>query len=503
MAPGFTSPGLFFIGTVVPKEMWFLKRVFEGARGAGYTTFVEPASGAFAMSGLARQVGWTQEQLDASDVSLLSAVIGYAAMGRRLDELEIAVTEPAVQDLDMGDPAHVLYAQMVCRYQVKAEKTFYWREIVTDLLARREAVLADLQRQLSRARETLYGFRYRPLCMFQHLAEVLDNPQAFVSLNPPTHAGGWERFYNTGGRLTWKEPAYAFFDPAKDMAKIAEMVRDAKALVLLYEEVVYGQSVLPPVFARGAAMKAKTDVGAVRSMNTYLSANRPDEIEALANGRKIARKDAKGLQPSAFPILPSDYAPNAASRVALVKLEEPQSSYYRQLWTHRFLGSSTAMNGLGLLLDGYLCGVFAYDRQWLDRGEFGRVQRESRLMLQYGSTPKLAGWRLNRLLTKVALSLDTMRQVLDDLAMVKVTHLCTAQFSKHPESKEMRGLMKLAARKEIRNKFGLDKGFMLRYQAPVESTTIQEAFQWWLKEELRYRSLKSPSTSSPTSAAGS
>lgn len=487
--PGFTSPGLFFIGTVVPKEQWFLSRVFEGARHAGYTRFVEPAAGAFAMCGLARTVGWSTEQLDASDVSMLSAVLGAAAMGERVDALEIQLHEPVLAPfaLDLGDPAHVLYAQMICRYLVKAH-TVYWQEVVKDLLCRQEAILAELQQHLSRLHASLSGFRYRSYCMFQHLAEVLDDPTTIVSLNPPTMSSGFEKFYNTGGRLTWTEPTYGLFDPKTDLATLAEQCLGAKALVVLYEEQAVGQAHLPAVFARGGALKAKEDAGGIRTMAAYLSSNRPDEVEQLAQGRKIARREETGLAPAPhLTIIPPTHHPTEQSTVALVKLDGAQSFYYRQLWTHRFAGAQVPASGYGIVLDGYLCGVFAYDRSWLDRGEFGNMQKKQSLMLMYGSAARLPGYRLNRLLTKLALSVASVREFLDDLAMAKVTHLTTAQFSKYPESKEMRGMLTLAARKPIVHKFGLEKGFMLRYEAPLEPTTWQEAGQWWVKDERRYR----------------
>ena len=32
-------------------------------------------------------------------------------------------------------------------------------------------------------------------------------------LQPPTYAAGFEKWYDTGGRMTWKEPEYGIFDP--------------------------------------------------------------------------------------------------------------------------------------------------------------------------------------------------------------------------------------------------------------------------------------------------
>lgn len=382
--PGFTSPGLFFLGTVVPKEQWFLSRVFEGARHAGYTRFVEPAAGAFAMCGLARPVGWSTEQLDASDVSMLSAILGYAAMGRRVDALEIQLHEPVLAPLalDRGDPDHALYAQMICRYLIKAGR-LYWREIVTDMVTRHESIVADIVTQLARLKEALYGFRYRSYCMFQHLTEVLDDPHTLISLNPPTMTSGFEKFYNTGGRMTWNEPTYRLFKPATDLPALADVCRDAKALVVFYEEQPVGGTHLPAVFGRGGALKNKADMASVRSMNAYLSSNRPDEVVALAEGRKIARRPELGLRPAAYPIIPHTHVPTADSTITRVLLDKFQSLYYRQLWTHRFLSGGNMVNGVGILLDGYLAGVFAYDSSWLHNGRYGK-ETSTRLLCNTG-----------------------------------------------------------------------------------------------------------------------
>lgn len=78
---------------------------------------------------------------------------------------------------------------------------------------------------------------------------------------------------------------------------------------------------------------------------------------------------------------------------------------------------------------------------------------------------------------------------LDDWTGPRVTHLATAQFSQYPESKEMRGMFKLESRLPLLHpkKYGLQSGFKLRYEAPVQRTTWEEALAWWVKDEQRYR----------------
>ena len=41
--------------------------------------------------------------------------------------------------------------------------------------------------------------------------EVLDDPHALIIANPPTYVAGFEKYYDTNGNMTWKEPEYSIF----------------------------------------------------------------------------------------------------------------------------------------------------------------------------------------------------------------------------------------------------------------------------------------------------
>ena len=74
----FQNPGAFFLGTLVAQEQKFLKPLIENARKQGYTRFVEPCAGAFAMSHIAAQCGYKPGEIEASDVSMFTSIMGYA-----------------------------------------------------------------------------------------------------------------------------------------------------------------------------------------------------------------------------------------------------------------------------------------------------------------------------------------------------------------------------------------------------------------------------------------
>lgn len=478
--PGFTLPGILFLATLSKPELVFLRDLFARAYSAGYRRLVEPAAGALAMSHLARQAGWPAEALEASDVSLFSAIFGYAASGQSLAPLQIEAEGFDAEEL--LDPATALYAQMICRYARMGEKAHYWAEVVRDLRLRREQVVADLRAQVERARATLGGMSYRTLDLFDHMDEVWDDPTALVALNPPTITAGFERFYDTGGRVRWAEPQYRMFDPSTGIPQLAERARDAKALVVLYEETDYGRTHLPPVFVRGAALKAPGDPGYIRTRNAYLTANRPDEIQALHDGRPYYRPKGATLERAEIKVLPDTHKITPASTLALVPLSPPQAAYYRALWTHRIVGSPTMRDNLGLVIDGYLAGVYGYDRAWLANGHFGQFDTEPTICLQYGMVPpRSTGPRLSRLLTMVALTRESLALVLSPLELSKVKEITSAQITRYPEAKEMRGLMKLASRRP-----GPNGTYRLSYHAPVVEKPLEAVMAEWWQNEERY-----------------
>ncbi|MCM1237156.1 MAG: hypothetical protein NC489_44365, partial [Ruminococcus flavefaciens] len=145
----FQNPGALFLGTLIAQEQKFLKPLFANAKKNGYTKVVEPCAGAFAMSHLAAQVGYSGSQIEASDVSMFTSIMGYAIMGKTLEELEIKAE--GFTDEELYDPATALYAQLLLRTAKQAGKDYFYN-IMLDLQYRREEHIKMLNEQLERAR---------------------------------------------------------------------------------------------------------------------------------------------------------------------------------------------------------------------------------------------------------------------------------------------------------------------------------------------------------------
>ena len=220
----FMDPGAMFLGCLNGVEQKFLIELIKNARQSGYTRFVEPCAGTFAMSNLGVQSGLRAEQIETSDVNMMTSVMGYAITSQSLAPLEIHAQ--GFSDEELLDPAVALYAQIYLRTSKNAGNE-YFHNILRDLKDRRDEHIESIRRQLEVAKNLLGGMSYRPLDMWEHLKEVKDDPHTIIIANPPTYFAGYEKFYDTQGKMTWKEPVYAMFDPETGHKELYEMMLDA------------------------------------------------------------------------------------------------------------------------------------------------------------------------------------------------------------------------------------------------------------------------------------
>lgn len=460
----FQNPGAFFIGVVAPQQQKFLKILLENARKSGYTRFVEPCAGTFAMSHLAIQSGYKPENIETSDVSMFSSIMGYAVMGKSIDTLGIKAEGFSTEE--MADPATALFAQIYLRTVKKAGNEYYFN-LMKDLEYRREEHIQNIQKQIDEAKAMLHGMNYRALDMNEHFKECFEDPSCIVIANVPTYTAGYEKFFDTGGKMSWNEPNYTIFDPKTGKKDLFEKMKDAKCLFLCYEESPPGETAGSPIFAR---------YGVRDGINTYVTTNKPEEAVMFARGKKITRPNGEKIEPLKCSILPRDYEITEKCKVEVIKVQAANAQYYRKLWTHNFTGSAAQIN-LALMIDGKIAGVFGLDKSALTIGVHGG-ETEDVMFLMYGMSVPHIKFRIPRLMTMLAQDKCVIYPHCTDLEIKKVKGLRTAQMTRYPESKSMRGLMKLVKRNPDKK-----MGYHLVYQSELFDRTLRQTLVEWLRKE--------------------
>ena len=148
----FQNPGNFFLGTLVPAEQKFLKTLIENALKKGYKKFVEPCAGAFAMLHLAVQSGFKPSQIESSDVSMFTTIMGYAITDQPLSEL--CLHAKGFSDEELLNPATALYAWKYLNMVKNAGKDYFYNYLI-DMEQRRDEHIKSINEQLERARKSL------------------------------------------------------------------------------------------------------------------------------------------------------------------------------------------------------------------------------------------------------------------------------------------------------------------------------------------------------------
>lgn len=463
----FNSPTAFFVGNTNPKEKMFEKDLLKKAKELGYTTFVEPCSGELAMSQLAIDVGY--RDIEASDITLFSTLLGYYVESKSIKELEVEIDGVGICE----DIVEVLYYLLLFRLK-KQEGKFYFDNLIIDVETKKDWHKKKIQETLDKAKEVFGGIvKYEPLDMVEHLKRHIDNEKAIVIMNFPTYKGGYEKHFDVGDKIKWKEPKYEMFDPNTDKEKIKEFLVDAKCLVFFYEESYPDKTCFEPVYAR---------FGARDGMNTYITTNNLEKAKEVIQGKCAVWLNDKELKPLPYPIIEKEYEFTEKSEIKVIPASAENCNYYRKLFTHNFTGSGQE-SGFAVIIDDRVLGVFGYSKTFSTF--FGDGSNEC-IFLLFGMAKAVDGFRVNRLLTMIAMCKDVVFSVCNDLERFSYKRIKTAMISKYPESKQMRGIMKLENKtydKELNM-------YKLEYVGSLTQNTIQGAYDLWLKKEVDYKKLK-------------
>lgn len=458
----FMDPGTMFLGGMNSVEQRFIVELLKTAKDSGYYKVVEPCAGTFAISNLAVEAGFKPEQIEASDINMLSTVMGYAIMKKPLDELHIQAS--GFEDEELLDPAHALYAQMYLKTSRSAGNEYY-HNLLRDLKDRKEDHVKNIQHQLDATSGRLGGLKYMALDMWEHINAVKEDSGAIVILYPHTYLGGYEKFYDTQGKMTWKEPSYAMYDPKTGYQQLEEVMKDAKALYICVQETRAGESVGDAIFARS---------GTRNDINTYIVSNRPEEATMLAKGKKIKRPNDSKIEPLSCSMLPRDYVITEQSDIKVIPITGANSTYYRMLWTHNFVGSQASFNR-GVLIDGYIAAVFGISKMAADS-----------IFVWYVMKVPHKSYRLGRLCYMLAQNKEFSDSILDELSKEKVVKIRTAMLTKYAENKEVRGIMKLVNRQVDK-----EHGFKLTYEADIiPKRTKEQTLTEWLRRESKWQEKK-------------
>lgn len=478
--PGFAAPGVLFAGNSAAPERAFYRAVFAHLPARGYTRYVEVGVGSFAATLVAANAGVPPSRMETSDVTLYTAIVGSCIAGRDLADLDVRLDgEPvALPDGEIVDQAaYLLYVQLLARTRVK-DQVDYWHHLVIDLERRAAEHQKSIRDSLAGLVQRLAGLSFTPMCMWRHIRDVADDPHAVIVAAPPSYKSGFEKFFDTGGALTWAEPEYEIFDPEVDMQRLADTMAEMPALLMFLQEDFTGKAAHPqPVFAHPLSP----------GRTAYVVSNRPDEIFAITGGPKVSTRGGVDTTPADQPILPYGYDVTDQTKIQVVSAGQQVVDYYRDLWMHRLAARNAASSpyNLLLLLDGQVAGVIGYSIDTMKRARPNSAMWSHHLVMRFALGAPHPTMRLTRLATMAALQKPIAATALGVGAAAQYLAasigLITVEMTRHPEAKGLRGLMKLNRREPHPD------GHRLVYEAPWSDTPLDQVLVEFCAKERKWQ----------------
>lgn len=459
--PSAQSLGDIFLGVSPGPARSYMKLALAAAR-ERYDRLVVPCTGRFAIPEVAVDAGWSPEQIEASDISLFSTIIGTTAAGGDLSQLrikfqgEFADLQPHVTPDVVGGAA--LFVLKCCQLR---EDKYFERQVRDTLIRNKEAFIVQLQESIDKLAKKLEGIKYAPRDLVEHAMSVKYDPRTVLHLNPPGFAKGYTKMFDTKGNLSWDEPSLPEFDSATLRPKLYQALIDEPAPALAY---FFRSKEVEPGYEHAAVFAAES------GRTDYILCNRPNEADKLVKRRPFMR-----MVKTKYPLLPDDYEITLDSEIQMVEIGKSQALYYRDLFAHK-LGSSKAERYFGMLIDGYFMASTGFFFSEVNRGMSDRVFEV------YGFTAPNARYpRLNRLFMS-ALMCGSTRDYFNTLfrnSLYQTGTFQTSCVSTTPEQKTHRGLSELIKR-ELRD----DGRFLLVYQTPFHLTDYRQTIGNWLHRML-------------------
>jgi hypothetical protein len=403
--------------------------------------------------------------------------------------MEVMLNRTGEDPVHIIEPSEALYQQKLAVME-RGANNYHAQLYVDDLIHRKDVHKAKLKVGLDNLAEKLEGLKYQTRDLTEHFESVMDDPKTVVWLAPPINTGDYAKMFDTGGVLTWNEPAVPDFDPKTGLKKLLDMEENAKALVLRHRRTnTAGREVSEQEVGNAIFGEAKTS-----DTMEYTLCNRPEELTRML-GLTVIPKKTLEIKPYKAPMLPVDYEITEESVVSWDVVDTATAMYYRDLFAHR-MGLSGSEQHQVLLIDGYVAGVvgthyynfrfgkLVYDMRGIEE-TYGMVVHSDRHL------------RLNRLLLMLICTRQFLDWAVGPDSLYQPEGIATTCLSRYPEHKTSRGIMKRMSSERQEGGIMAGTWFKLRYASKAIDETYSETIQRWLKKHGQISRTTSKSSTTP------
>lgn len=456
-----------FLGNTPSDQRRFITGVLEYLR-PQLTRVVIPCCGQFTLARCAIEAGYKADELETSDISLFSSVLGYLYAEKPLDDLGFEIEGKyadgyAKQKSEVEKAAYLIWLMKILQLR---EELIYENMVRQEYIDRQDHHLAQLAETLDSMRGQYEGLEYEVKDLRPYMFE--ERPESeIVLVNPPAFAKGYEKMFAPIAEVIKFDPAVEEFDFAGEYEN-------------LYEE----SKKQPQPFAwyryKDSSMFPDEEVVFGREYSTervdFWLFTKPKLLKDWKYNKVLALKKGNEYKPYHAPVWGEDDALKADSKIQFVSVPAEVGLYYRDLWAHK-LGATKAEQYYLMLIDGKVFGTIGLMTNHLFNLSSNRVFEN------FGfNAPMTDHPRANRLLM-MAITCQEFADVLRATAskvnrVYDLAGLRTTCLAKYRKVKLNNGILDLEVREKLPN--GM---YRLVYDTDFRQETFSDCIERYLAEE--------------------
>lgn len=424
-----------------------------------------PAAGQFTLAKCAIEAGYHRENIQTSDISLFSTVLGYLFSGKPVNSIkfEIADEYRAAYEKITDDTGRVAYVLWLMK-AAQMSKIHYRRMLSDDLLENREKHIAALKEQIIKLRDYFYGIGYEIKDLRDEFIER--EQDALLVINPPVFPKGYKKMFSFDGFIEY-ESGVAEFDFKKEYRALYE-----KSKALPYPAIWYRFRDATGFDPKEIVFAKEYDVG----KQDYWLITKPHALAGFAHCAYIDRFATKNLQPYHSSTFSERDRIDENSAIRFVSVSEGVGLYYRDLFAHR-LGNTRAEHYYLMLVDNKIFSTCGFTTSKLFRLQTDYVFENFGFSVSLKEYPQS-----NRLLMMMLTSRefgDVLRRTASNKNRIyNLTGMKTTCISKYRSIKTHQGILERINRETMPN--GLYK---IQAQTKWHDRDFKQTLGIWIEEQ--------------------
>jgi len=313
-----------------------------------FDTVIIPMAGNFVIPKVAIAAGFKPSQVQASDISAYSSILGNLYSGKPLSSLPLSISPAYADEYDAlpNDVERAAFLFWLMKCEQIPGKSFYdkqFKEHFIDNGARYRKFFIDT---FPGAKAVYQGMDYQ-IRDVRDIVHDADDPKALIIINPPAYSRGYEKMFAFDSIFTW-DSGVEGFEGKKEYPLLYDESR-GKASTFIWAR----HSTVDSTLSRDAIYAKEYSIERV----VYWLSPSHEDLKAKGVVPRVDFKKRPEYRPvHGVSLVKTNYEITPNTRVSFMVTKKEHGLYYRDLFAHK-LGHTNAEIYVLMLLDGHVFGT--------------------------------------------------------------------------------------------------------------------------------------------------